>query len=86
LKGGEGAEEFWIVWSTQPVPDLEAAREDAFKNEGYLSNVTLARLTRDFMTRNANTSLETTNNPVTQKTVVRATGDLIVKLIRLEHR
>jgi serine/threonine protein kinase len=86
--GGEaGTERCWIVWSATAVTQLEIARHEAFKNkEGALTDSSLAGKLRDFLLQHSNPKPETTKDTAKQRTNVRANGDLLVKLVELEHR
>jgi hypothetical protein len=86
--GGEaGTERCWIVWSATVVTQLEIARHEAFKNkEGALTDSSLAGNLRDFLLQHSNPKPETTKDTAKQRTDVRGSGDLLVKLVELEHR
>jgi tRNA A-37 threonylcarbamoyl transferase component Bud32 len=86
--GGEtGTERFWIVWSATAVTPLEIARYEAFKNkEGALTDSSVVKDLRDFLVQHSDPQPETTKDTARQRTTVRANGDLLVKLVELEHR
>jgi len=85
--GQTGTEQFWIVWSASPVALLEAARDAAFGDqEGAVTDVAIARKAKEFLTTHSDPKPETTKNTIRQQTDVRANGDLLVKLVELEHR
>jgi serine/threonine protein kinase len=86
--GGEtGTERFWIVWSATAVTQLEIARYEAFKNkEGALTDSSMVRNLKDFLVQHSDPQPETTKDTARQRTSVRANGDLLVKLVELEHR
>jgi tRNA A-37 threonylcarbamoyl transferase component Bud32 len=86
--GGEpGTERFWIVWSADVVMPLEIARYEAFKNgEGAIADAVVARSLRDFLSEHSNPAPETIKETAKQRTSVRTSGDLLVKLVELEHR
>jgi serine/threonine protein kinase len=86
--GGEsGTERFWIVWSETAVTQLEIARHEAFKDkEGAVRDPTLVDNLRNFLLQHSDPKTETTKDTAKQRTNVRANGDLLVKLIELEHR
>jgi len=86
--GGEpGTERLWIVWSSTVVTPLEVARYEAFKNnEGAITDASEAKSLRDFLSENLNPAPETTKDVAKQRTSVRVNGDLMVKLLELEHR
>lgn len=86
--GGEtGTERFWIIWSATAVTELEIARFEAFKNkEGALADPAIAKNLRDFLVQHVDPQPETTKDTTKQRTTVRADGDLLIKLVELEHR
>lgn len=83
--GLAGTEQFWMIWAATPVPALEAARETAFKNEkGALTNAAQAQKVREFLLAAQKPSI--TKDKIKRQTVVRATGEILVNLVELEHR
>jgi serine/threonine protein kinase len=85
--GRAGTEEFWIVWSASPVTEMEAARDSAFRNhEGALTDAAMVRTVKEFLTKHSDPKLETKKDTMKQQTDVRGNGDLLVKLVELEHR
>jgi len=85
--GNAGTEQFWIVWSAKPVSELEAARDAAFKaKEGALNDGGMIRAVRDFLRTHSEPKPETKKEMVKQQTSVRGKGELLVKLVELEHR
>jgi len=84
--GATGNERLWIIWSATPVTALEIARYEAFKNNGAITEAAAARSLRDFLSEHFNPQPATTEDNAKQRTTVRANGDLLVKLLELEHR
>jgi serine/threonine protein kinase len=85
--GEAGTERFWIIWSATAVTQLEIARHEAFKNtEGALTDSTVAGNVRDFLLQHSDPKPETTKDTAKQRTNVSAGGDVLVKLVELEHR
>ncbi|MBA2526620.1 MAG: protein kinase [Pyrinomonadaceae bacterium] len=85
--GQAGTEEFWIVWSASPVAQMESARDAAFRNdEGALTDAAMVRTVKEFLTKHSDPKPETTKDTMKQQTDVRANGELLVKLVELEHR
>jgi serine/threonine protein kinase len=85
--GQAGTEEFWIVWSASPVPQLEAARDAAFRNpEGALMDAAMVRTVKEFLTKHSDPKPETVKDTMNKRTDVHSSGDLLVKLVELEHR
>ncbi len=85
--GETGTERFWIVWSATAVTQLESARDEAFKNkEGAITDAAMVRNVKDFLAKHSDPKPETTKDAAKQQTDVRASGDLLVKQLELEHR
>ena len=85
--GQAGTEQFWVVWSASPVTELEVARDDAFKSkEGALTDTATLKTVKDFLTKHSEPKPETAKDTAKQQTDVRASGELLVKLVPLEHR
>jgi serine/threonine protein kinase len=84
--GKPGTEQFWMIWSPSSVGLLEAARDAAFKSNGRVADAAMARTVREFITSHSDPALETTKDTARQETHVRGNGDVLVKLVELEHR
>jgi serine/threonine protein kinase len=87
FSGEKGTERFWIIWSATEVMPIEIARHEAFKNkDGAIIDAEVARSLRDYLSEHSIPEPETTKDTAKQRTSVRASGDLLVKLVELEHR
>jgi len=84
--GLPGTENFWIVWSTSPVSELESAKTEAFKHDGGLTGETLDAVKKFLTTRDAEVNAKTSRDKETQKTTLRGSGDVLVKLVEFQHR
>jgi len=85
--GKTGTENFWIVWSVSPVPELEAAKTEAFKHPlGGLTGDNLVATRKFLMTKENEIKTKYTTNKETHQTTVRGTGDLLVRLVEFQHR
>ncbi len=84
--GQAGTEEFWMVWSTTPVAELEAARDAAFKNEkGKITDAALLKTVREFLMKHSDPKPDVSKDRLRQQTMVRG-GDPLVQLVELAHR
>lgn len=87
FSGSPGTENFWIVWSTLTVPELESAKLEAFKHrDGGLTGETLDTVKKFLTTKAAEINVKTTRDKQTQRTTLRGQGDVLVKLVEFEHR
>ncbi|HJP93390.1 MAG TPA: serine/threonine-protein kinase [Pyrinomonadaceae bacterium] len=85
--GESGTENFWIVWSTSPVPELEAAKTEAFKHpQGGLTGDTLAATKKFLMAKKEEVKTKYTTNKETHQITVRGNGDLLVRMVEFQHR
>jgi hypothetical protein len=85
--GQAGTEQFWIVWSASSIKEMEAARDAAFKNpEGALTNAAMLRTVKEFLTKHSDPKPETTKDTTKKQTSVLGNGEVLVKLVELEHR
>jgi len=85
--GKAGTEQFWMIWSPSSASLLEAARDAAFKSDkGAITDVAMIRSVKEFLTSRSDPKLETTKDTARKETHVTGTGDVLVKLVELEHR
>ena len=82
-----GVENFWIVWSPTPVPELEAVKNEAFKDTaGALTGDTLANVKQYLTKKKAEIAAITYNYNDNRTAIVRARRDLLVALAQFKHR
>jgi len=87
FSGRPGTENFWIVWSTLPVSELESAKTEAFKHRyGGLNGEILDTVKKYLTTKSAELNVRTSRDKQTQKTTLRVQGDVLIKLVEFEHR
>src|SRR5215213_3300601 len=85
--GGEpGMENLWIAWSTSPVQQLESAKNEAFKNEGVLTGQSLDAVKTFLNTKKEESKSKINRDKPTQQTTVRGIGDVIVRMLELQHQ
>lgn len=83
FEGPAGVENFWIVWSTTPVPELEAVKSEAANG---LTGDTLVRVKQYLTTKEAEINAITHNYNSNQTAIVRARRDLLVALAQFKYR
>lgn len=87
FSGRPGTENFWIIWSTSTVNELESAKLTAFKHhEGGLTGESLDAVKKYLTTKAAEVNVKTSRDRQTQRTTLRGQGDVLVKLVEFEHR
>lgn len=86
FKGRPGTENLWIAWSTTSVPELETAKAEAFNREGVLTGTSLDAVKAFLTAKQDESDPKIIRNKENQQVQVRGTGDVVVKMIKLEHR
>lgn len=87
FRGPAGAENFWIVWATSPVSELESAKIQAFKQiDGALTDQTLVRV-KDFLrAQQSARAVKTTRYKANQTALVRGTSKMLITFVEVRHR
>jgi serine/threonine protein kinase len=86
FRGQPGTENLWIVWSTAPVPQLESVKGDAFNNLGRLTGQSLDTVKAFLTAKDKESSSKINRDKTTHQTTVRGVGDVVVRLLELQHR
>jgi serine/threonine protein kinase len=87
FRGPAGAENFWIVWSTTPVDQLEAVKQEILDNpNAALTEPTLVTVREYLKAKQAETKVRPTRYKETNKVVVRSPADILVMLAQIKHR
>jgi serine/threonine protein kinase len=84
--GQPGTENLWIVWSTNSVPELEAGKTEAFNNNGTLRGRSLDAVKAFLTTKKEESNARINRDKATQQTTVRGVGDVVVRMLELQHR
>ena len=87
FSGPPDKEEFWIVWSSSPIAQLEEAKDLAMDaEEGRLSSAAVVRRVREFLMKNADPHLVTFVDLKNQQVDLQSNSDPLIKLVQLEHQ
>ncbi len=82
----EGTEKLWLVWSANAVAELEALKKWANpEDRGEIKDVAQAAALRDLFTKNAVAKPDIEKDEVKKQTTIKGKGELLIKLINLEH-
>jgi hypothetical protein len=85
--GGEpGIENLWMAWSTSSVAQLESGKTAAFNNQGRLTGQSLDAVKAFLKAKQDESKPKINRDKVTQHTTVRGVGEVVVKLVELQHR
>lgn len=84
--GRPGTENLWIVWSTAPVPQLDSGKINAFNNRGRLTGQSLDTVKAFLTAKEKESNSKINRDKTTQQTTVRGVGDVVVRLLELQHR
>jgi len=86
FEGKPGKENLWLIWSIAAVPELESAKTEAFKNNGMLTGPSLDAAKTFLTTKEKESKAGINRDKITKQTTVHGTGDVIVRMLQLEHR
>lgn len=87
FSGKTGPEQFWIIWSATVIGPLEVALHEGFKSkEGAVNDASVAKTLKEYLTEHAKPEPEATKDTAQQRTSARANGELLVKLVELQHQ
>jgi hypothetical protein len=82
----EGAEKLWLVWSVSAIDDLDALKKWANpQDRGEIKDPHDIASVRSFLTRHLSPAPEVQHNDKVARTTLKALGDVLVKLVTLEH-
>ena len=86
FRGPEGAENLWIVWSTQQVPELESAKNEALKHpQGGLTDQNVAAVKEFLQAIKDRVDARAKRFTDRQAATVRAESDLVPVLVQVRH-
>ena len=82
----QGTEKFWIVWSSSPVKELEAA-VDAINDRdlGEIKDAAKMRSVSDYLKAHVSPKPDVSKDSAKKETVMKAKSDVLVNSIELEH-
>jgi hypothetical protein len=81
-----GAEYFWIVWSAQPVPELEAAKGAVNnKDHGTIKDPGQASAIRQFLDKYGTLPKTLAKDAEGRRATVSVKGDVMANLLILKH-
>lgn len=82
----QGTEKIWVVWAEKDVPELEAIKGFANpKDRGAVSSPGLRTAVNEFLKAHSSTNSYVKRDEDRKDTIVRANGEILVHVIKLEH-
>ncbi len=82
----QGTEKIWLVWAAKDVSELEAVKGFANpKDRGVVSSPGLRTTVNEFLKAHSTTATSVVRDEETKDTLVRANGEILVHVIKLEH-
>jgi serine/threonine protein kinase len=87
FRGPPGAENFWLVWSPSPVPQLELAKAEAFRHpRGGLSGQNLVEV-KDFLRlKKSELGVKVLHYEASQTAIATTKNEMVVTLVQFKHR
>ncbi|HKR60539.1 MAG TPA: protein kinase [Pyrinomonadaceae bacterium] len=86
--GAPGTEQFWMVWSTAPIAQLEAAKDAALRinDRGRITEHAVIRDVQQFLTNYPKEKSEIKKDATNHRILVSGTTDVLVNLLELKHQ
>jgi serine/threonine protein kinase len=82
----QGTEKLWLVWSEKEVPELEAVKGFANpKDRGVIGSPGLRTAVAQFLKNNSLAPAVVERDQEKKETLLKANGQLLVHIIKLEH-
>jgi serine/threonine protein kinase len=82
----QGTEKLWLVWSASAIAELEALKRWANpQDKGEIKDLAEAARLRAFLTPRALSKLDVEKNDANKQTIIKGKGDVLTKLVNLEH-
>jgi hypothetical protein len=82
----QGTEKLWLVWSASAIAELEAVKKWANpQDRGEVKDSAQASQLREFLAGHSTSELDTKKDEVNKQTIVKSKGDVLAKLVNLEH-
>jgi len=83
-----GVEKLWIIWSAQPIPELDAVFSDAARSKtdpGVIANPDQIAQIQFYLKKYDSARLEIIPDKAKKLTSVKGRGDILVSLVELSH-
>ncbi|HYE72436.1 MAG TPA: protein kinase, partial [Blastocatellia bacterium] len=82
----EGVENVWIIWAARPVAELEAIKHVAnSQDQGEIKSPDEIKAVTDFLRQHSSNKAKAERDEDNRLTRLKARGDMLVGLVRLEH-
>ena len=80
-----GTEKMWIVWSKEPLPELDAVFKDAARTELVIKDPAQIKTVRAVLDKYNSAKPQEEVDRAKKQTVISSAGDVLVSLLELEH-
>jgi hypothetical protein len=82
----QGTEKLWLIWTAGAVAELDALKRWANpQDKGEIRDADQAVALRDFLAKHSATAPDARKDEATKQTMITGRGEILMKLIKLEH-
>jgi hypothetical protein len=82
----QGAEKLWLIWAAGEVAELEPLKKWANPQDlGEVKDAAQIKTLRDFLAARSAVEPQVTRDEALKQTTVKMKGDILVKLVNLQH-
>lgn len=83
----KGEEKLWLVWSQKEIPNLDALKRWATpRDKGVIRDIGEVEKLRSLLESNPSTFTSVNKDEAAKMTVLQGRGEILVKMLTLEHR
>jgi serine/threonine protein kinase len=82
----QGTEKIWLIWAAAELADLESLKKWINTNDkGEIKDAAQIKTLRDFLASRSAVEPQVTRDEALKQTTVKMKGDILVKLVNLQH-
>lgn len=81
----KGAEKLWIIWSAQPLAELDGIFKASVNNKLVISDPAQIKTVRAVLAKYDSSKPDVHSDKSKKQTTVKGTGDVLVSLLELQH-
>jgi len=80
-----GVEKLWLIWATQPAPDMDAIFAAAVQNAGVVASEADINKLKEFLRLHKSPAPEVNSDQKEKRTVIKGAGQILITPIELSH-
>ena len=86
FEGGKGTENVWMIWAAQPNDDLNSVKQNAFDNQGIVTDVAAQQKLIDFVQKYGGKQPEKITDKPNARTTLKSADETFAYKLELQHQ